>query len=109
MVEHEVERDVAAGGDEGGRTWEGGGFKEQEMVGVGGVFKKKVKMMVKVGRWVEWEDERDGMSAEGGGRVLEREISGKVRSWCAWCERVIPSEADLGVEAEAEAESEVHV
>jgi hypothetical protein len=109
VVEHEVERDETAAGDEGGRTWEGGGFEVQEMEGVGGVFKKKVKMMVRVGRWVEWEDERDGLSAEAGGNVLEREISGKVRSWCAWCERVIPSEADLSADAGAEAENEEHV
>ena len=105
VVEHEVERDDAAdaeAGEEGGRTWEGGGFEVQEMEGVGGVVKKKVKMMVRIGKWVEeWED---GLSAEGRVSVLEREISGKVRSWCAWCERVIPSRADL----EAEAKTDVH-
>jgi hypothetical protein len=106
VVEHEVEGDEAAVGGEGGRIWEGGGFEVQEMEGVGPVFKKKVKRMVRVGRWVEeWEDERDGFSAEGKVKVLEREISGKARSWCAWCERVIPSAADLMAEAEAESEA----
>ena len=105
MVEHEVERDEAAADDEGGRTWAGGGFKVHEMEAVGGGFKKKVKNIVSVGSSVEeWEDERDGFSADGKVEVLGKEISGKVRSWCAWCERVIPSAADL----EAEAESEVH-
>jgi hypothetical protein len=52
--------------------------------------------MVRVGRWVEeFEDERDGLSAEGRVRVLDREIQGVNRSWCAWCERVIPSKEDL--------------
>lgn len=61
-----------------------------------GGLKKKVKKMVRVGRWVEeYEDERDGLSAEGRIRVLEREIEGRNRSWCAWCERVIPSKEDL--------------
>lgn len=78
-----------------GRTWEGGGFEVQEIEGVGGVVKKKVKRIVSVGRWVEeFEDEKDGLSAEGRVRVLEREIEGRNRSWCGWCDRVIPSVED---------------
>lgn len=66
------------------------------MEGVGGIVKKKVKKMVSVGRWVEeFEDERDGLSAESRVRVLDREVQGLKRSWCAWCERVIPSKDDL--------------
>ena len=108
LVECEVECGGRAPADPreeavGGRTWSGGGFEVQEMEGVGGVVKMKVKKMVRVGRWVEeWEDERDGLSTEGRVRVLEREIEGRNRSWCAWCERVIPSKDDM---AELESES----
>jgi hypothetical protein len=114
LVEHEVERDDHASetsdsessstGTVRGRTWSGGGFEVQEMEGVGGVVKKKIKKMVRVGRWVqEYEDERDGLSNEGRVRVLEREIEGRNRSWCAWCERVIPSKEDLGQELSSSA------
>jgi hypothetical protein len=78
-----------------GRSWQGTSFAVQEMEGIGGVVKKKSKKLINVGAYVaECEDERDGKRP-----YLEREVQGKVRSWCAWCERVIPSKSDLeGIE-----------
>ncbi|MCJ1382090.1 hypothetical protein MMC17_005202 [Xylographa soralifera] len=65
-------------------TGEKAGYLTQEMEGIGGVVKKKVKKRVKVGKTVrEYEDERE--KAE----YLEREIRMENRSWCGWCDRVI--------------------
>ncbi|KIY02811.1 uncharacterized protein Z520_01276 [Fonsecaea multimorphosa CBS 102226] len=65
------------------------GYLQQEIEGIGGVVKKKVKKRVKVGAGVwEWEDERES------GKYLEREAQGTARSWCGWCGRVCPSEQD---------------
>jgi len=75
-------------GDSGGG--EKAGYLRQEIEGIGGVVKKKVKRRVKVGRAVrEHEDERE--RAE----YLELEGRGEERSWCAWCARVVPGEKDL--------------
>lgn len=65
------------------------GYFQQEIEGIGGVVKKKVKKRVKVGATVwEFEDERAS------GKYLERESHGKLRSWCGWCNRVVPGEED---------------
>ena len=62
------------------------GYLRQEIEGIGGVVKKKLKTTVKVGAVVEeWEDERERAD------YLTREIRGEERSWCAWCQRVIPA------------------
>lgn len=59
------------------------GYLQQEIEGIGGVVKKKVKKRVKVGATVwEYEDERES------GKYLEREATGAARSWCGWCGRV---------------------
>jgi len=77
-----------------GRSWQGGAFAVQEMEGVGGVVKKKTKELIRVGKQVnENEDERAGIKP-----YLEREQKGEVRSWCSWCERVVPSKKDLDAE-----------
>ncbi|KKZ66259.1 hypothetical protein EMCG_08030 [[Emmonsia] crescens] len=61
------------------------GYLRQEIEGVGGVVKQKVKKRVRVGACVEeHEDEREASS------YLKREYLGDVRSWCGWCERVVP-------------------
>jgi hypothetical protein len=74
-----------------GRSWHGTSFAVQEMEGIGGVVKKKIKKLINVGAYVaECEDEREGKTS-----YLDREVQGRVRSWCAWCERVIPSKCDL--------------
>lgn len=65
------------------------GYMTQEIEGIGGVVKKKVKKRVKVGAVVkEYEDEREH------GHYLSREQKGVNRSWCFWCSRVIPSQRD---------------
>lgn len=66
------------------------GYFQQEIEGIGGVVKKKVKKKVKVGATVwEFEDERAS------GKYLEREAEGVLRSWCGWCGRVCPGEEDV--------------
>ncbi len=70
------------------------GYLQQEIEGIGGVVKKKVRKRVKVGATVwEFEDERKDPR-----KYLEREASGKERSWCGWCGRVCPGERDQEVE-----------
>ena len=66
------------------------GYLQQEIEGIGGVVKKKVKKKVCVGATVaEFEDERKDPR-----KYLEREATGKERSWCGWCGRVCPSDRD---------------
>jgi hypothetical protein len=66
------------------------GYLRQEIEGIGGVVKKKVKKRVRVGATVrEHEDERERAG------YLEREVKGLDRSWCGWCSRVIPGAKDL--------------
>ncbi|KXX76924.1 hypothetical protein MMYC01_208099 [Madurella mycetomatis] len=65
------------------------GYERHEIEGIGGVMKKKLVRMVKVGACVpEWDDERVK------GEILGREVQGRRRSWCGWCWRVIPSGKD---------------
>ena len=72
----------------------GPGYLRQEVEGLGGVMKKKVKKRVKVGATVwEYDDERES------GKYLEREASGEQRSWCAWCSRVVLGREDREVVA----------
>jgi hypothetical protein len=55
------------------------------------VVKRKAKKLVLLGKRVqEFEDERSGTV-----RYLSREEEGNIRSWCSWCERVVPSKKDL--------------
>lgn len=66
------------------------GYLRQEIVGIGGVVKQKVKKRVTVGACVEeHEDERET------GQYLEREVNGQDRSWCDWCWRVVPNCKDV--------------
>ncbi len=79
-----VEELVSDGGVEKAGYW------RQEIEGIGGVVKRKVKRRVRVGRAVrEYEDERECAG------YLEREGRGEERSWCGWCCRVVPGERDL--------------
>jgi hypothetical protein len=65
------------------------GYLRQEIEGIGGVVKKKVKKKVRTGATVwEFDDERES------GKYLEREASGVQRSWCGWCSRVVMGERD---------------
>jgi hypothetical protein len=72
------------------REDESPGYLRQEIVGIGGVVKQKVKKRVTLGACViEHEDEREK------GTYLLREETGQHRSWCSWCCRVVPSTKDL--------------
>ena len=73
-----------------GREFVGTSYLTQEIEGIGGIVKKKIKKRVRVGAVVkEYEDERDN------GHYLSREQNGINRSWCNWCHRVIPGQKDL--------------
>ena len=79
-----------------GRQWKGSSYTTQEIVGIGGNMKKKVRKKVLVGAAVkEYEDERESK------RFLGREQKGQNRSWCSWCERVVASEKDMGPAAKS--------
>ncbi len=66
------------------------GYERHEIEGIGGIVKRKLVRMVKVGACVpEWSDERGS-----GRRPLDREVKGDMRSWCGWCWRVIPGQDD---------------
>lgn len=72
-----------------GRSWGGTSYLMQEIEGIGGIVKKKVKKRVRLGLAVkEYEDEREH------GNYLSREKVGQNRSWCSWCDRVIASKND---------------
>ena len=65
------------------------GYLRQEIEGIGGVVRGKVKRRRRVGRPVrEFEDEREHAV------FLGREARGERRSWCGWCERVVPSKSE---------------
>jgi hypothetical protein len=68
----------------------GPGYARHEIEGIGGVVKKKLVKMVKVGACVpEYEDEKNSKKA------LSREREGKARSWCGWCWKVVPGAKDV--------------
>ncbi|KAJ8604278.1 hypothetical protein MRB53_041876 [Persea americana] len=89
----EVENEIDCDADEAKRgSRSGPGYLEQEIEGIGGVVKKKVKKRVRVGATVaEGEDERDG-----GSDCLEAERTGARRSWCSWCSNVVPARHERG-------------
>ncbi|KAJ4299400.1 hypothetical protein N0V90_004645 [Kalmusia sp. IMI 367209] len=101
VVEHEVDcnaelaeaygsLDVDSSECSPSERWTGTSYHAQEIEGIGGVVKMKLKKQVHVGECVKiYEDERDKSI-----RWLEREVSGKLRSWCSWCERVVLGEKD---------------
>lgn len=91
VVEHEVDCDASTYGSlEHGERWTGTSYLAQEMEGIGGVVKRKLKKQVRVGECVKvCDDERDKSI-----RWLEREVSGRLRSWCSWCERVVLADKD---------------
>jgi hypothetical protein len=109
LVEQEAECDAAAlraleheadkvAGDGGRRRWAGGAFGAMEMEGIGGMVKMKTRTLVRVGAEVDYcsdgEEDAGGEGAGSAKKCLEQEVKGEVRSWCAWCERVIPSKED---------------
>ncbi|PSR97050.1 hypothetical protein BD289DRAFT_426850 [Coniella lustricola] len=63
----------------------GPGYARHEVEGIGNKIKTVKVSMLRVGGCVpEWKDEKSS------GHSLSREISGEYRSWCGWCNRVIP-------------------
>ncbi|KHJ33033.1 putative sulfate transporter [Erysiphe necator] len=62
------------------------GYNRHEIEGIGGVMKNKLVKMVKISECVS------GIEADGkdNDNVLALEIEGKLRSWCSWCQKVIP-------------------
>lgn len=77
------------------------GYTRHEIEGIGGVVKAKRLSMIRVGACVpEWEDEKNK------GEILGREVSGRARSWCGWCWRVIPGKKDYERAAAADAAAE---
>ncbi|KAF2008128.1 hypothetical protein P154DRAFT_453585 [Amniculicola lignicola CBS 123094] len=93
IVEHEVECDPdtqASLESSGHGRWRGTSYHAQEIEGIGGTIKLKVKKQVRVGDCVKvYEKERDSSL-----RWLEPEVEGRTRSWCSWCERVVLGEKD---------------
>lgn len=74
-----------------GHSWHGCSYATQEIVGIGGAVKKKVKKRMLLGAAVkEYEDERGSATTH-----LQREQTGANRSWCSWCARVVPGKKDL--------------
>ena len=92
IVEHETcEQDLldaletATHSPESPERWRGTSYLAQEIEGIGGVLKVKHKKQVRVGECVKlYEDEREKSML-----YLEREVTGSLRSWCSWCERVV--------------------
>lgn len=78
------------------------GYFRQEIVGIGGRVRHKVKKRIPVGACVEeYPEERDT------GAYLVREATGANRSWCGWCSRIIPSKAErMALETEATTKSD---
>ena len=65
------------------------GYMRQEIEGIGGGLRGKVKKRKRVGHPVrEFEDEREQAG------FLLRESCGDRRGWCGWCERVVPDKHD---------------
>jgi len=102
LAAHEVEKEIDCEAEEftemwretalissTGRTWQGTSYYAQEMEGIGGVVKRKVKHRMKVGAVVqEYDDEKES------GKYLGREQTREVRSWCCWCSRIVLSKDD---------------
>jgi len=67
----------------------GPGYSRHEIEGIGGRLKKKRVKMVKVGASVlDYEEDKTG-------GFLAREATGKTRSWCGWCWRVVLAAKDV--------------
>lgn len=67
----------------------GPGYSRHEVEGIGNKIKTVKVSMIRIGGCVpEWKEEKAA------GQSLRREIGGDVRSWCGWCDRVIPGKSD---------------
>lgn len=73
----------------------GPGYERHEIEGIGGIVKRKIVRMVRIGACVpEWEDEKSHYNVPSASRVLGHEVRGEIRSWCGWCLRVVPGQKD---------------
>lgn len=81
----------------------GPGYARHEVEGIGNKIKTVKVSMIRVGGCVpEWKDEKTL------GQSLRREIEGEVRSWCGWCDRVIPGKLDPEAEEKHAASISTH-
>jgi hypothetical protein len=77
------------------------GYFRQEMMGIGGVIKQKRWQDVTVGRVVDLAL-HDGL--------LKEEREGRVRSWCGWCDRVIPAKhAEVEIDIEKDGRTAIPI
>jgi hypothetical protein len=67
------------------------GYNVQEIEGVGGGVQRISRQCVPVGDSVQVYKDEEGRTMI----ALGRETSGQLRSWCGWCNRVIPSKQDI--------------
>lgn len=71
----------------------GPGYARHEVEGIGNKIKTVKVSMIRIGGCVpEWKDEKAT------GQSLRREIEGEVRSWCGWCDRVVPGTAEVNAD-----------
>jgi len=68
----------------------GPGYERHEIEGIGGVMKKKLIKMMKIGACVPEHGEEKMKSV-----YMVREAEGQARSWCGWCWRVVPGANDV--------------
>lgn len=81
----------------------GPGYARHEVEGIGNKIKTVKVSMIRVGGCVpEWKDEKSL------GQSLRREIEGEVRSWCGWCDRVIPGKLDREADEKHTASTPTH-
>lgn len=74
----------------------GPGYERHEIEGIGGIVKRKIVRMVRLGACVaEWQDEKSSYPGSGSSRALGHEVRGDTRSWCGWCSRVVPGKKDI--------------
>jgi hypothetical protein len=80
-----------------GEVVPGQGYLIREIEGIGGIMRKKLMRKQLIGAVVA-----GSVSGEAGGNgqsvrreYLGREVRGEQRSWCGWCERVIPGKNDV--------------
>jgi len=85
------------------RSWKDGGFMAHEVEGIGGAVMMKKRRLVKIGAEIDEEDGADSESSSSlahrsvpgmpaaSAMYLAREIKGERRSFCAWCQRIVPA------------------
>ncbi|KAJ4421481.1 hypothetical protein N0V82_003746 [Gnomoniopsis sp. IMI 355080] len=81
----------------------GPGYARHEVEGIGNKIKTVRVSMIRVGGCVpEWKDEKSLNQS------LRREVEGEVRSWCGWCDRVIPGKMDIEADEKQSTSTTTH-